>query len=242
MSQSTAPQVFDGSQDGGYNSSQVNEFDYRPVPVLAPVSLCLGVLSAFGFLGILAAPIGLFGVIASVVCLFWLRKRRGEYGGMWLAVTGFVLSLVCFVGSTGLWAYTYQTEVPSDCRRINFTSDISKKGFAKTKNSPDPFVPEVKSLEGQKIFIKGYMYPTKDIFHLSSFLLVKDTGQCCFGGNPAITDMILINMEPGKTVDYKKGMVSVAGVFHCQPAGGPEGLMPVYTMDGTFVESSRTLF
>ena len=53
----------------------------------------------------------------------------------------------------------------------------------------------MKALDGQRIFIKGYMYPTKELEGLNSFLLVKDTGQCCFGGNPAITDMIMVTME-----------------------------------------------
>jgi hypothetical protein len=55
--------------------------------------------------------------------------------------------------------------------------------------------------------------------------------------------MILINLVPGKSTDFHQGVLtSVAGVFHCQQASGPAGLQPTYTIDGMFVENSRTLF
>ena len=77
---------------------------------------------------------------------------------------------------------------------------------------------------GQKIFIKGYMYPTQDTRGLKTFLLVKDNAQCCFGGNPKINDMILVTMQNGKGVDYHQGLLmSVGGVFHCQRSSGPAG-------------------
>lgn len=243
MSQSIFSQAMESPQPLGYDPSSNTEFNYKPVPVLAPVSLCLGLLSALGFLGLLAVPIGFVGIIVSFICILRLRKFRGEYGGMWLAVAGLLLSLVCFTTSGGLWAYGYRTEVPEGFRRLNFMSDISKKGFVVAKGKPDFFNPDVKALDGQKVFIKGYMYPTKQIDGLKSFLLVKDNAQCCFGGNPAMQDMILVNLVPGKTVRYQQGfLMSVAGVFHCQQASGPAGLQPAYILDGMFVENSRTMF
>jgi hypothetical protein len=246
MSQSLFSQAMESSQPIGLDGSANSEFSYRPVPVLAPVSLALGVLAALGFIGLLGVPIGLIGVIVSLICILKLRKMRGEYGGMWLAVTGLLLSITCFAASTGLWFHTYATEVPKDCRRVNFSSDISKKVFLIGEQNGQKgltFNPDGKQLDGKKIFIKGYMYPTKQISGLTSFLLVKDNAQCCFGGNPAITDMIQIEMDFGKTADFNQGiLVSVAGVFHCQPSRGPAGLQPVYTIDQALVENSRTLF
>jgi hypothetical protein len=243
MSQSLFSQAIESSQPIGFDGSANSEFNYRPVPVLAPVSLALGLLSALGFLGLMAVPIGLIGVIVSLICILKLRTMRGEYGGMWLAVTGLILSFACFTTSGSLWLYGYQTEVPQGCRRLNFMADISKKGFIVEKGKPEQFNPDVKALDGAKVFIKGYMYPTKQMEGLKSFLLVKDNAQCCFGGNPALTDMILVNLVPGKTVNFHSGVLtSVAGVFHCQQGSGPAGLQPTYTIDGSFVENSRTMF
>ncbi len=243
MSQSIFSQAMENPKPLGYDPSANMAFNYRPVPVLAPLSLCLGLLSALGFLGLLVVPIGLVGTIVSLVCILQLRKFRGEYGGMWLAVAGLLMSVVFFTTSAGLWAYGYRTEVPEGFRRINFLSDISRKGFIVAKGRPDIFNPDVKALDGQKVFVKGYMYPTKQIEGLRSFLLVKDNAQCCFGGNPAMQDMILVNMVRGKTVNFQQGLLlSIGGVFHCQQASGPAGLQPTYTIDGMFVENSRTMF
>ena len=191
----------------------------------------------------MAIPIGLVGTIVSLICILRLRKFAGEYGGMWLAVTGLVLSFAFFVTTGGMWAYGYQTEVPEGFRRLNFMADISSKGFVLAKGKKDIFNPDVKALNGQKVFIKGYMYPTKELQGLKTFLLVKDNAQCCFGGNPAMQDMILVNMVGNKTVNFHQGsLMSVAGVFHCEQASGPAGLQPTYTIDGMLVEHSRTMF
>ena len=158
---------------------------------------------------------------------------------MWLAVTGLCCRLPFFTTSGGLWAYGYQTEVPQGFRRLNFMSDISAKGFVVAKGKTDIFNPDVKALDGQKVFIKGYMYPTKQMQGLTTFLLVKDNAQCCFGGNPAMQDMILVNMVPREDRRFSPGLLtSVAGVFHCQQASGPAGLQPTYTIDGN--RSSKT--
>ena len=223
--------------------SSTNEFGYRPVPLLAPLSFFLGLLSALGFLGLLVVPIGLVGIVVGAVCILRLRKFRGEYGGMWLAVSGFLMSLVFFASSAGIWAYGYRTEVPEGYRRLNFTEDVSNKGFVVVKGNPDIFNPDVKALDGQKVFIKGYMYPTNETRNLKTFLLVKDNAQCCFGGNPKINDMILVTMKTAKGADYHQGLLmSVGGVFHCQKSTGPAGLTPVYAIDGTLAEGARTIF
>jgi hypothetical protein len=224
-------------------AASTNEFGYRPVPILAPVSFFLGLLSAAGFLGLLVIPIGLIGFVVSGICILRLRKFRGEYGGMWLAVSGFVMSLVFFSASAAIWAYGYRTEVPEGYRRLNFTEDISNKGFNFAKGQSDIFNPDVKALDGKKVFIKGYMYPTNETRNLKSFLLVKDNAQCCFGGNPKINDMIMITMKTGRGVDYHQGLLmSIGGIFHCQKSSGPGGLTPVYSIDGTLAEGARTIF
>ncbi len=248
MSQSIVSQAGAGSQSGVEPHSlptqkSSNEFGYRPVPILAPLSFLLGLMAALGFLGLLMVPIGLIGTVVGGVCILRLRKFRGEYGGMWLAVCGFLMSLIFFGASAGIWAYGYKTEVPEGFRRLNFTEDISSKGFVIEKGRADIFNPDVKALDGQKVFIKGYMYPTNETRGLKSFLLVKDNAQCCFGGNPKINDMIMVTLKTGRGVDYHQGvLMSVGGVFHCQKSSGPGGLQPVYSIDGTLAENARTMF
>jgi hypothetical protein len=225
------------------DAGQYEEFSYRPVPLLAPITFALGILGSIGLMGVFGLVFGLAGMIAGVLCLWKIRRAQGELGGKLVTWTGVVLSTLFLFGGTALHAYTFATEIPEGFQRVNFYRDISKKGFALVNGKSD-FHPEVKAFDGQPIFIKGYMYPTKQTDKLGTFLLVKDSGDCCFGGQPAVTDMIVVNMQGGKTVNYKEGLVSVAGTFHCQPVRGIAEINqnPVYVLDGTMMESARTRF
>ncbi|MEX1096364.1 MAG: hypothetical protein WED34_09965 [Planctomycetales bacterium] len=218
-----------------------NEFDYRPVPVLAPVSLCLGLVAAVGMLGLLGLAVPLIGTILGAVCLVKIVRSDGEYGGFVPTVIGFGLSAFFLLFGGAYNAYAIATEVPEGYERINFNRDIAKKGFVFADGQSAPH-PEVAALDGRKIFLKGYMYPQFQDHELKGFIFVKDNQQCCFGGNPALTDMISVEMQDGKTVDYSRGLVAVAGVFRVRdPRTGGE-LNPVYELEADHFERSRTPF
>jgi hypothetical protein len=86
------------------------------------------------------------------------------------------------------------------------------------------------------------MYPKKEMSDLDHFVLCKDTGECCFGGNPKPTDMILIEMNRGVLVDHRTGLVAVAGVFHTHSDAGVDGLNPVYKLDCSHFDVARTSY
>jgi hypothetical protein len=153
-----------------------------------------------------------------------------------------VLSVGFFASGTAVHAYNYATEVPEGYRRVNFTHDISKKGFPVGMDGAATIHPDVQQLDGQPIFLKGFMYPEQQTEGLAQFVLVKDNQQCCFGGQPNPADMILIEMEPGKTVDYYPSLVSVAGTFHAQAPGKAAGLTTVYRIEGTHFSRAKTSF
>jgi hypothetical protein len=89
------------------------------------------------------------------------------------------------------------------------------------------------------------MYPMRDTVGLDSFLLLKDSGECCFGGKPALQDMIGVVMEEGQTVDFSQGRVSVAGVFELNEEYDPmlgDSLQPIFMLRASFFEPSRTAY
>ena len=50
--------------------SRSNEFGYRPVPILAPISFLLGpALRPWDSLGLLMVPIGLVGFVVAGICI-----------------------------------------------------------------------------------------------------------------------------------------------------------------------------
>jgi len=71
-----------------------------------------------------------------------------------------------------------------------------------------------KELDGKKVFIKGYVYPGREKNGIRTFLLVRDQGDCCFGGDPKITDRILVTLKRSVAASATPRLHKLAGVFH----------------------------
>lgn len=222
-------------------SARPREFSYRPICPSAVISMVLAVLGLVAFLTILGLVLPFLGLILGVVALLQVRGAKGEMGGRFLATSGLVLSCLVLTGGTAYHSYVFATEVPEGYERKSFNRDISKKGFVQ-RNGVTEISPAVKQLDGQKIFVKGYMYPLAQTEGLPAFILVKDSEKCCFGGNPDQTDMIVIYMQEGLVVDYVPGLVAVAGVFK---SGAPQvlgELQPVYEMKCKHFDRAKTSY
>lgn len=219
------------------------EFDlsYRPVPATAPVALFLGVCSALCLVSVLAFVFCLVGLGVGAAAMLKIRGSRGEYGGKWLATSGTVLSVLFLFGGVGWHSYLFATEVPEGFERVTFRSDISEKGFVNQNGQVGPH-PDVAALDGQKVFLKGYMYPEEKQEGIRSFILVKDSGQCCYGGNPDLKDMIQVQIANPEGVKLDTGLVSVAGVFHLKDFTKGGQLMPVYELEATYFSLAKTSF
>ena len=211
---------------------EMEEFEYRPVPPLAPITMFLGVCGIAGLAGIPALAISFVGVITGLLCLWQIARSEGALGGKLVAQLGLALSFLFLASGTALHAYTYITELPEGHERVSFNW-LSKQPQKMTREGIE-LTPEVAALDGKPIFIKGYMYPTRQQTGMTEFVLVKDTGQCCFGGNPKLTDMIVVKFHDGMTVNHKEQtLVSVAGTFHAGAVTQSGELTAVYTLDGT---------
>ena len=106
---------------------------------------------------------------------------------------------------------------------------------------------DVKSLEGKKVKIRGYILPAT-LFKekgIKQFVLVRDNQECCFGPGAALFDCIMIEMLPGKTTDFVTRPVTVEGKFKIDtetyryPGGkGPRGAshLAIFKIAGQKVE------
>lgn len=205
-----------------------NEFNYQPVPIIAVCGFVLALLSILSVVVWIAIPIALLACLVSAAAFFVIVSSKGAYGGTWLAVVGVVLPIACATAGTAYQVYTYKNELPPGYERVSFYQDISKKGFTEEMGSMK--VPaEVQELQGKKIFMKGYIYPTEKMKGLTKFLLLKDNQQCCFGGKPALEDRMIVELE-GMTFDHTYNKVSVAGVFEINPNYEGDQLDSVYTL------------
>ena len=210
-----------------------NDFSYRPVPPLAVMSLITSILGISSLLTEFALPLSMVGCVLSMLCLRQFARNPNELSGRPLPIIGLAVSSLCLMGGSALHAYTYATELPDGFRRVNFTADISKKGFVETEGKPD-FHGDVRELDGQQVFIKGFMYPEGKVDGIRKFLLVRDSGTCCFGGQPALNDMIHVVMKEGAAdATYSQAMVAVGGVFKLGDLRRAGSLTPAYEIEAT---------
>ena len=217
------------------------EFLYRPIPILIPISM------GFVFLSLAAAMmpellvVPLVGAGLGLLALRQIRRSQGNFSGAGLAWGCLIAQGLMGVAFALLHTYSYATEVPPGFERVNFTADIANKGFVNF-NGMMGIHPDVQKLVDQKVMIKGYMYPTKTIDGLTSFVLCRDSGACCFGGQPKTTDMILVHMNGDNAVRYRTGLVAVAGVFRAEPTIDETGLQPVYQLNCDHFGPAKTWY
>jgi hypothetical protein len=121
---------------------------------------------------------------------------------------------------------------------IETTFDDVKFPMEKT----DAFVesmltPRVKSLFGERIRLRGYIYPTPRKKGLKQFVLVRDNMECCFGPGAALFDCVLVTMAGDATAEYSIRPVAVEGTFRLAPLPGPDGRpLAIYQMDAEAVK------
>lgn len=235
-------QVLNGSDHSLQNADFVqDEFSYKPVPPTAIVGLALALFSFIALFGIIGLGIAVCGIIVSLISLLSIKRSQGELGGKTVATIGAGLSTFFLISGVSYQSFVYAHEVPEGYQRLNFASDISANKLIE-KDGMRQVNPDVLKLDQQKIFLKGYMYPTRDQKDLANFILVKDNGQCCFGGQPDANDMILVEMQGNKRADFYGGLVSVAGEFKAQAPSQPGELRPAYSLKGTHFEQARTSY
>jgi len=96
----------------------------------------------------------------------------------------------------------------------------------------------LKKLNGQKIILRGWMFPSGRQEGISSFMFVRDNGICCFGRDPKVYDKLAVTMQPGKTTRYIAGRpFDVEATFLIEPdiEGSEEGLWWLYRLENARV-------
>ncbi len=87
-----------------------------------------------------------------------------------------------------------------------------------------PISRKAKELDGKKIYIKGYMYPVRQTHSLTRFVICRDNGTCCFGGQPKLNDMVEVKVKSGLSVDHTSSIRGIGGTFHARAETDPGGL------------------
>ncbi len=208
--------------------------EYQPYKALsstAVVSLVLGVLGLLNFLSPTFGLLSLVGALLGAYALRSIGERSSELTGAGIARVGMLVSLVTLVGGWGYHGYVYATEVPEGYRRISY-AELQPPDAA----PPGTIPASARELDGQRVFIKGYIYPGLQTRGIRQFVLVRDQGDCCFGGNPKLTDRIQVQLADPLTIDFHDGLFRLAGTFHVGVGQASEGLgHALYHLDADHV-------
>ncbi|HVU88427.1 MAG TPA: DUF4190 domain-containing protein [Pirellulales bacterium] len=206
---------------------------YRALSILAVASCVLGLLSVTSFLAwAFAAIVPILGILAGLVALVRIRRNPTELTGQRVALAGVGLSAVFLCGGAAYLTYDYVTEVPPGYERLNYAElqpDPEKPG--------ELFPPAIQERDGDRIFIKGYVYPGKQTTGIKQFVLCRDNGDCCFGGQPKLTDRVLVTLKGPLSLNYSTRIQRLAGTFHVEPGQGTDGISGViYHLDADYLK------
>ena len=142
------------------------------------------------------------------------------------------------MSGVGYGGYVYATEVPDGYTRMSFIGmkpdEIQERGGVVVP-------PEIAALEGQKVFIKGYIRPGSVTVPrgIERFLLVRDNNQCCFGDLSKIKyyDQIDVAMTGDNRVDYSQGLIRIGGILHIEPQNIAMGdRAPVFSLKADYAK------
>ena len=219
-------------------SSQEEEYlRYRSISAQAVVALILAIVSltAIFFVGLVFLP--LIGIIVGLLALRTIRQRPDELTGGGMAATAVAICVLSAVASISWSAWVYVTELPDGYERIGYAElqPVEETGLPVSKRSLE--------LNGQRVFVKGYIYPDDRGARVRQFVLVPDLGTCCFGGQPKLTDMIEVTLKEPLATGYSMIQKKLGGTLYVDTRLKPvSGLNGVYYrleadyLDGEFAK------
>jgi hypothetical protein len=178
----------------------------------------VAVLSPLAFLNWSLVAVPVIGLVLAGVALRDVTHRSEAVTGLGLARGAMAGSAVVLAAAVASHAITYVNELPEGFERVHYGLLQPLPG------DPPTAIPETATdLDGKDILLKGYMYPGARQRGITEFVLCRDQGDCCFGGDPKLTDRVLVPIaDPDKALEYTQRLVKIAGRFRVEPAGAPE--------------------
>lgn len=133
----------------------------------------------------------------------------------------------------------FRTEKDSDAVRISY-DDIDLLKILNMEPVPvdaaEHFPQWLRDLNGKRIRLRGFMFPTFVATGITNFGLARDNGICCFVKQPKIYDMIEVSMAEGQSTDYIENKpFDVEGIFRIEPDGDDTELFQLYRIEEAIV-------
>jgi hypothetical protein len=182
---------------------------YRPLPTAAVASCLLGVISIVALLEFWPTKaLPAIGLIAGLIALRQIAQSPDEFSGRKVALLGVALSSFFLIAGSAVSLLVPILEVPADHVKISY------EDLKPSADRPHAVPAEAAELDGKKVFIKGFMFPTTHVNGIRKFLLCRDNGDCCFGGQPPSSDMVWVELNAPLETEFNTRLRHVGGTFH----------------------------
>lgn len=207
MAQATSTYVSPASDDAF-------ELAYRRPCRTAWVAGIAGLLS-LGALGDLRLiPLSLVALILGPLGILLIGKHKEEFTGLKMAWIGALIGPLTLVGSFVSDQVRFRMSVPEDYAAMDWY-DLEPEN----PNSMEIISEKAIELAGEKVYLRGYVYPGAVRTNLQQFILVRDSGTCCFGGQPKLTDMVVVKFVNDERINYSWWPRTLGGTLQIRPPG-----------------------
>ena len=183
---------------------------YRAVSILAVVAFVLSLFTPlmllsnwFIFFPLIGAICGIFGLYNILSCPF-------DYTGRGFALGGIVFSFVLGIAAAGWGIYLYYFNIPYGYTAVQF---LELQPDERTNRIPEHILKIAQ--EQRKVYIKGYMYPGRQLSGIQNFTLVRTQEHCKFCSpeqNPF--DMIYIHCTGDLRAQFRTKAVHIGGILY----------------------------
>lgn len=187
---------------------------YRALPSTVIPAVILALLSPLVFLHAWLAFVPLVGMVAGMIGWRAIAARPRDLTGGPLAIGATLVSAALLVAGVVWQARVYAAELPEGFERIDYSMLQPLPG-----DPPHAIPDSARAIDGHDVLLKGYMYPGKQERGIVQFVLVRDQGDCCFGGNPKITDRVLVQLADPVGISFTPRLCKIAGRFSVRPTG-----------------------
>ncbi len=184
--------------------------NYRAVSALAVVGLLFSLFTPLMLLSNWFVLCPMIGVLCGLIGLYQVLSSPFDYTGRYFAVAGVILSLLLGLAAGGWSIWRYYFSIPEGYTVVHF---LELRPDPETKQ----FSPRITKLakDKEKIYIRGFMFPGRQMAGIKDFTLVRTVEHCKFCSpeqNPF--DMIYIHMVGEMEVRYRRTAVHVGGILH----------------------------
>lgn len=212
------------------------EDQYRAIGSLSIFAFVFGLLSVLAFFSWVTLIVPVIGLIVGFLAIQKILAAPKVMGGLYLTLTGLIFSFLFGVCGCVTQYYHYYYGIPAGYIPIAFVSEDDTENCptlaADRKSGTVPV--EIQRLDGQRVFIQGYIFSTKEQTGLTKFALVRTLNPSRFSSaTPDPTDMVLIELKNGQTVSYRTKPIRIGGTLHVRTDYSFENLP--YTIEADVV-------